>query len=1047
MADIDDPCAFLEGGGEMTALMCDFDWASTPLGPIETWPQSLKTTTSLLLRSPVPIVLLWGEDGVMIYNEAYSIFAGERHPRLLGSKVREGWPEVADFNDNVMKVGLAGGTLAYRDQELTLYRGEGGRGEQVFMDLDYSPVVDESGRPGGVIAIVVDTTQRVLAARSQRANEARLAFLDALSQATAAGTDADEIMAITTRVVGEHMGVSNCAYADMDEDQDGFTIRGDWAAPGSPHILGHYRLADFGKLAVKELKAGRPLVINDNLTEIAPEEAATFQAVGIGATICMPLIRDGRLTALMAIHHKGPHRWTPDELALITEVTERSWAHIQRVGIEAALRESEARYRTLFETIDQGFCILEVMFDDQDEATDYRFLETNPAFERHTGLSRAVGRTALELVPDLERQWIDLYARVALTGEAAHFEQGSDAMGRWFEVRALRVGEPEERRVALLFTDVSERRGTDAALRAEKRALEILNEAGAIVAADTDLASIVQRVTDAGVALSGAEFGAFFYNVLDERGESYMLYSLSGAPPEAFSKFPMPRNTAVFGPTFEGEGIVRSDDITKDPRYGKNAPRKGMPECHLPVRSYLAVPVKSRTGEVLGGLFFGHPEAGRFGDDAERGLEGLAGQAAVAIDNARLFQEAQTEIARRAAAEAELQALNATLEGRVQAELTQRLDAEQALHQSQKMETVGQLTGGVAHDFNNLLTPIVGALDLLRRRLDGDERAQRLTEGALQSAERAQVLVHRLLAFSRRQHLQPRAVDVRILVENLSDLITRSIGPRIELVTDMADCALPAHVDPNQLELALLNLAVNARDAMPEGGRLTIACAADERDDAGRFLRLSVTDTGVGMDEATLARAVEPFFTTKGVGRGTGLGLSSVQGLAVQSGGAFELASIVGQGTTATLWLPVSSEPVGMDAVVEPAGLSPDGRRAVVLLIDDEEVVRHATAEMLAEAGYGVIQAGGAADALELLNGGVEIEAVVTDYAMPGQTGAELARQLRTLRPELPILLITGYAAIAEDEIDDLPRLAKPFRQAELAAAVAEVLEGLEREP
>ena len=234
---------------------------------------------------------------------------------------------------------------------------------------------------------------------------------------------------------------------------------------------------------------------------------------------------------------------------------------------------------------------------------------------------------------------------------------------------------------------------------------------------------------------------------------------------------------------------------------------------------------------------------------------------------------------------------------------------------------------------------------------------------------------------------------------------------------------------------------------MPEGGRLTIACAADERDDAGRFLRLSVTDTGVGMDEATLARAVEPFFTTKGVGRGTGLGLSSVQGLAVQSGGAFELASIVGQGTTATLWLPVSSEPVGMDAVVEPAGLSPDGRRAVVLLIDDEEVVRHATAEMLAEAGYGVIQAGGAADALELLNGGVEIEAVVTDYAMPGQTGAELARQLRTLRPELPILLITGYAAIAEDEIDDLPRLAKPFRQAELAAAVAEVLEGLEREP
>ena len=212
------------------------------------------------------------------------------------------------------------------------------------MNLDYSPVIGESGKPIGVIAIVVETTEAVRSATELRENDRRLNFLDALGKRTATSLDADDILAVTTRMVGEYLAVTNCAYADMDDDQDGFTIRGDWAAPGSPHTLGHYRLADFGTLAVATLRGGNPLVINDNLSELAPHEAATFQRIGIGATVCMPLVKEGRLTALMAIHHKNPHVWTTSEIALMGEVTERSWAHIERVRSEAAIRANEQRF-------------------------------------------------------------------------------------------------------------------------------------------------------------------------------------------------------------------------------------------------------------------------------------------------------------------------------------------------------------------------------------------------------------------------------------------------------------------------------------------------------------------------------------------------------------------------------------------------------------------------------------------------------------------------------------------------------------------------------
>ena len=373
-------------------------------------------------------------------------------------------------------------------------------------------------------------------------------------------------------------------------------------------------------------------------------------------------------------------------------------------------------------------------------------------------------------------------------------------------------------------------------------------------------------------------------------------------------------------------------------------------------------------------------------------------------------------------------------------------EAQDQLRQAQKMETIGQLTGGVAHDFNNLLTPIVGALDMLRRREYSDERTQRLTIGALQAAERARVLVQRLLAFSRRQHLQPRAVDIRLLIESLADLLSRSLGPRLELVLDI-DRNLPsAYVDPNQLELALLNLAVNSRDAMAGEGTLTISArlktaAKGLKLKSGSYICLAVRDTGIGMDEHTLRRAIEPFFTTKGMGRGTGLGLSSVQGLAEQSGGDFQLESQPGKGTTATIWLPASEEvAVAPSISLEPEILGAKAENKAILLVDDEELVRVGAADMLAEAGYTVTEASSGYRALRLLEDGLEFDALVTDFAMPGMTGVELAQEALALRPNLQVLLITGYDTGTEHPTVGLPRLAKPFRQADLVEAVADLL-------
>lgn len=401
------------------------------------------------------------------------------------------------------------------------------------------------------------------------------------------------------------------------------------------------------------------------------------------------------------------------------------------------------------------------------------------------------------------------------------------------------------------------------------------------------------------------------------------------------------------------------------------------------------------------------------------------------------------DIDRQKRTEEHLRDLNETLEERVAARTAELEQAYEQLRQSQKLEAMGQLTGGVSHDFNNLLSPIIGSLDLLHRKGIGGEREQRLITGALQSAERAKVLVQRLLAFARRQPLQPVAVDVGALVTEMADLVGSTTGPQIQVVLDVAEHLPAATADPNQIEMAVLNLCVNARDAMPDGGtiRISVSCddvAGDHRSRLvpGQYVRLSVADTGTGMDAATLKKAVEPFFSTKGIGRGTGLGLSMVHGLAAQLGGAMTIQSQLGLGTNVDIWLPVSREAALQPEQREEEAIGPAA--GTVLLVDDEELVRASTADMLADLGYMVVEAASAAEALQLIDGGLSIDVLVTDHLMPGMTGPELAREVRLRQPDVRILVISGYAEL--DGIGaDLSRLTKPFRQTDLAAKLADL--------
>ncbi|MEI5667747.1 PAS domain S-box protein [Bosea sp. CCNWLW174] len=383
-----------------------------------------------------------------------------------------------------------------------------------------------------------------------------------------------------------------------------------------------------------------------------------------------------------------------------------------------------------------------------------------------------------------------------------------------------------------------------------------------------------------------------------------------------------------------------------------------------------------------------------------------------------------------------------TEQRKVQAELDA---AREALFQAQKIEALGQLTGGVAHDFNNLLTAVLGSLELVRRQI-GDERQLNLIDNAIKGASRGISLTQRMLSFARKQELALQPVAVDVLVAEMGDLLQRSLGPLIRIETDFPADLATAVADSNQLEAAVLNLAVNARDAMPEGGVLRVGA---KNESVGRghrsglpdgdYIRLSVADTGSGMDAKTLAQATEPFFTTKGVGKGTGLGLSMVHGMAEQLGGRLQLTSQVGRGTTVEIWLPVASATITAEPVQLPVETkmetAMEPRPLTVLAVDDDALVLMNTTALLEDLGHKVIEASSGREALSVLENN-EIDLLITDHAMPQMTGAQLITEVGQRWPNVPVILATGYADLPAGAGAGVLRLNKPFWQADLEKAV-----------
>jgi PAS domain S-box-containing protein len=676
-----------------------------------------------------------------------------------------------------------------------------------------------------------------------------------------------------------------------------------------------------------------------------------------------------------------------------------------------ALRQSEERFRTILETIEAAFAIVQVKFDADDRPVDYRFVEANPAFERQAGVNLR-GKWVTEFAPNLESFWFETYGHVAKTGEPASFENYANTFERWFDVRAVRVGDPAERQIAIIFSDVTERRNAQERLRASEA-----------VAREN-----IERVQLALAA--GAIIGTWHWDVPTDH------FTVDQAFARAFG----------LDPALGLDGLAL-DQVTASVHPEDRDGLKAAIDEAISRGGAYAHQYRVKRAD---GKYYWLEANGRV-DLAEDGTPLSLPGVLIDVEGRRAVE------AERDRATAALRALNDTLEQRVATRTAELMQAEEKLRQSQKMEAVGQLTGGLAHDFNNLLAGISGALELMNTRIAQGrlQEVDKYMAAAQGAAKRAAALTHRLLAFSRRQTLDPRPTNVNLLMEGMTDLIQRTVGPGITVERIGAPGLWPALVDASQLENALLNLCINARDAMPDGGRITIETANREMDAAaarthdmpeGQYLSLSVTDTGTGMTPDVIAKAFDPFFTTKPLGHGTGLGLSMIYGFAQQSGGQVRIYSEVGQGTTMCIYLPRYIGDEIRDeghADKAPAPLAEAGE--TILIVDDEPTVRMLLTDVLGELGYTLIEAADSIAGLKVLRSDVHIDLLITDVGLPGgMNGRQMADAGREVRPHLKTLFITGYAENAAVGNGDLGPgmqvLTKPFAVDTLTARVRDLM-------
>jgi PAS domain S-box-containing protein len=1072
----------------------------------------------MMIHSPVPLVLLWGNDGIMLYNQPYAGFAGNRHPSLLGSKVLEGWPEAADLNAKVMATGMAGGTLEYKDLELALNRR--GQPEPGWMDLFYSPVIDESGKPGGVIAVVVETTTRVLAERSAVAQREQLAQLFQNAPSFMCHMEGpDHVFAFT-----------NAAYQQLIAHRDviGKTIR-----EALPEIAGQgfYELLDQVYATGESYRGSAVPVTLQRMQGAAPEERLLdfiYQPVRDTAGKITGIFTEGvdviesRLAeiaardtaarlqiALSAANSVGTWDW---DVQADKVVADAGFATLYGVDPEHA--KAGAPIAEFFSGIHPDdaaalqVAVAQSLASSEPFTAEYRLPQPDGANKWVLAQGRSTlganGKPARFSgisfdITERKNAEIRREALVRLTDTIRDIDDANDLtfaastiLGETLQVSRVSYGTIDHDAETLtvekdwLAPGVETLAGT-LNLRAYGSFIDSLKAGEFIAISDVDKDP---RTVSAAAALKGRGAAAFVNVPVLEKGKLAAVLFLNNAQPRNWSKADLLLVQEVAERTRTATERILGSQALRDSEAQFRTMALAMPN-HV----WTAGPdglldfLNDRTYDYAGavpGTLLGHgwativhphdidaagqswsaalaagtPYEAEFrlrrGDGVWRWHIARAAPIRDAAGTVTRWIGTNTDIQDQKEVAATLADLNATLEQRVQDRTGQLQQAEEALRQAQKMEAVGQLTGGIAHDFNNLLQGITGALDRVQHRISegrvGD--VDRFLKAALDSANRAAALTHRLLAFSRRQTLDPRPTDPNRMIGGMEDLIRRTMGPNVQIEVVGAAGVWPVRVDPSQLENSLLNLCINARDAMPEGGKLTIETAnkwLDERAAKGRelppgqYVSLCVTDTGTGMTPEVIERAFDPFYTTKPIGQGTGLGLSMIYGFVRQSGGQVRIYSEIGKGTTMCLYFPRHIGEADADNT-EISETTERGFGETVLVVDDEPTVRMLIAEVLSENFYNIIEAGDGPSALKILESNRRIDMMITDVGLPGgMNGRQVADAARVVRKNLKVLFITGYAenaAIANGHLEPgMEILAKPFAMSTLANKVREMIE------
>jgi PAS domain S-box-containing protein len=946
-------------------------------------------------------------------------------------------------------------------------------------------------------------------------------------------------------------------------------------------------------------ESATPAWITDVLKDSNFPRAPVAVSVGFHGAVGFPIKLDNEVFGVLEFFSRETRERDDEFQEMVANLGIQFGQFVERQRAEAALRESEARLQLALSAGQMG------------------------AWEWNIRASKVTWSSSLEVIHGLKRDSFgggfedfkktihpddleSVLSQIQTTLEtrsdydAAYRIVHPDGQIRWVEAFASLSygadGRPDK--LAGVCMDITESRLREEMLRQRTRSLEIINRVGNALAAELDLKKIVQIVTDASREISGAQFGAFFYNVKGETGESFLLYALSGAPAEAFEKFPMPRNTDLFGPTFRGEGVIRIGDVLTDPRYGKNPPHHGMPKGHLPVRSYLSVPVTSRSGEVIGGLFFGHPEPDVFTAEAEGIVTAIAAQASVAFDNANLYQTVQRRVEefqklidtapigiavatdpeskhiwgnpefmrmvgtgadqnlsktgaeqdqlsfkifrngieipaedlpmQRAAREGidvldeeleieredgtvihelcratplrdehgnvrgcigiflnisdrkqadaalqhakdDLARANEGLEKRIQlrtaelqmanaalsAEREEEKRLEQQLRQAQKMESMGTLASGIAHDFNNILNIIKGYASLLPQSAEDQQMSAEALQVIDETVERGAATVRQLLALARESNLQFEPIDLNELLESLKTLLSGTLPKTIDIKVDLKTTLPQVMADPNQLHQVFLNVCLNARDAMPQGGKLRletdVVAGVELRKTYGEakensYACITFEDTGSGIDETLKHRIFEPFFTTKPQGQGSGLGLAVAYGIIANHRGFIEVISQPDRGATFRIYLPLAEtsplkhESRSPNRSEAPGNISTEGQ--LVLFVDDEKNQVKLMIAYLESAGYRVLTAFDGVEAVETFKQYKdEIAVVVLDLGLPKLNGWDVLKQMKMADPTIKPILASGYVSAEVESALDNGELSavifKPYKLEEIKDAVA----------